>query len=437
MNVNPFFMMMAANAAGRAAPTYTPVAFLESTGTQWIDTGVVPDFADGDEIEIHYYSANYTGAAPGIFGSRDTGVVNGVYALAGSVIVADANGYNSAANLALGENVVKISDSAVVVNGASSPMPRHVTCARSMYLFALDNAGTADFKYPGLAVMEWTYRRNGHVVQHLVPALDANNVPCMWDTVTNTPLYNAGTGEFITSHPVYGETGVWLVSGGTGISGLWEMSGASIGIGQVAPLQAVYLGGVANSTQVLSGGTMNVSSGGVAGSVTACGSGARVYVSRGGTANGVEIYSSARVTVFGSNASASNVAVRGPDGFLTVYGSGAGAGGITMSGGAYVIVYQGATLSGINQLGGNLYVSSAGTATGLTMSGGAAVVYPSGTATDIVVSGGYLRVQAGGVASSVEVAGSLTVSSGGTALDVTSKAGAVITVSEGGYITYA
>ncbi len=32
---------------------------------------------------------------------------------------------------------------------------------------------------------------------NLVPALDTNGVPCMFDTVTQTPLYNAGTGDFL------------------------------------------------------------------------------------------------------------------------------------------------------------------------------------------------------------------------------------------------
>ena len=35
------------------------------------------------------------------------------------------------------------------------------------------------------------------IVRNLIPALDPNNRPCMFDTVTSTPLYNQGTGEFL------------------------------------------------------------------------------------------------------------------------------------------------------------------------------------------------------------------------------------------------
>jgi len=187
---------MAAGAAARRGLPYTPVAYLESTGTQYIDTGIAPDFANGDEIEFRYLSVSYTGAQPGIFGSRETGVKNGVYALATSLIVADGDGYSAAANLAIGENTLKISDSSVIVNGTSAAMPRRVTCGLPIFLFGLNNYGSVYGIYNGLRVMEWTYRHNGAVAQHLVSALDANGVPCMWDTVSNTPKYNAGSGVF-------------------------------------------------------------------------------------------------------------------------------------------------------------------------------------------------------------------------------------------------
>ena len=192
-----FFTMMMALAARRKLP-YTPVAYLESTGTQWINTGVAPDFANGDEIEIRYRSASYTGAQPCIFGSRETGVRNGLYALAAGLTVADGDGYSSIpVNLPIGESTIKVNDSSVVVNGTAYTMPRRVSCGLPIYLFTLNNYNTGIYgTYNGLDIMEWTYRQNGSVAQHLVPALDDNGVPCMWDTVSNTAKYNAGTGFF-------------------------------------------------------------------------------------------------------------------------------------------------------------------------------------------------------------------------------------------------
>ena len=43
---------------------------------------------------------------------------------------------------------------------------------------------------------DWKYWRNGTLAQHLIPVLDRSGVPCLYDTVTRTLIYNAGTGTF-------------------------------------------------------------------------------------------------------------------------------------------------------------------------------------------------------------------------------------------------
>ena len=181
-------------AAAKKAP-FTPVAYLESTGTQYINTGVLPDFAGGDEIEIHYYSPSTSGSVC-VFGSRQANVRNGFYALGGGgITVADSAGYGS---FYISNNDVQltVNDLAVTANGTAQTMPKRVSCAFPMFLFALNNGGNAFGIYNGCKIYDWIYRRNGAVAQHLVPALDAQGVPCMWDTVANTAKYNAGTGIF-------------------------------------------------------------------------------------------------------------------------------------------------------------------------------------------------------------------------------------------------
>ena len=196
--MSAFFQMLLA--AGSRGLPYTPVSYLESTGTQWIDTGIKPDFAGGDEIEIHLYGAVYSGAAPCVFGSRETGVKNGIYLLGlNNLTVADAAGYSGVQipATAPGTLTFAVNDSTITANGNSYTMPRRVTCGLDVFLFALNNYnGSAISIYSGMRLYEWTYRHNGAVAQHLIPALDGYGVPCMWDTVSNTPLYNSGTGTF-------------------------------------------------------------------------------------------------------------------------------------------------------------------------------------------------------------------------------------------------
>ena len=174
--------------------------YIESTGTQYINTGTKPDFANGDSIEIRLYGTSFSGASPCTFGSRESGVRNGIYLLGlNNLTVCDDAGYNSVGlpYLVPGELSLTINDSAVTANGTSYTMPRHVTCGLPIYLFALNNYGTGTFGiYNGMKLYDWKYYRNGTLAQHLLPAMDNNSVPCLYDLVTRNYYYNAGTGTF-------------------------------------------------------------------------------------------------------------------------------------------------------------------------------------------------------------------------------------------------
>lgn len=178
---------------------YRRLQYIASTGTQYIDTGVKPDFAGGDSIEISFYSAAYTsGLAPCIFGSRESGVRNGVYCLPINLTAADSDGYNSVSiPLTEGNHDLTVNNTEILADGSSSTMPRRVTCGLPIYLFALNNYGTGTYGiYSGMRLYDWKYYRAGTLAQHLVPAMDRRGVPCLYDTVTRTLKYNAGTGTF-------------------------------------------------------------------------------------------------------------------------------------------------------------------------------------------------------------------------------------------------
>ena len=212
------------------------------------------------------------------------------------------------------------------------------------------------------------------------------------------------------------QVGVWLMEGANVVSAAPVMTGAVVTSGQTL---YVYSCGVANST-VVSGGIM--------------------YVSGGGTATGALIHSGGTANVYGALANASAVET-----------------------GTYITVYSGGTASDTAMLFGQLLVSSGGFANSVFLSGTAPAsrgilnlrdggsannvtaargenVYANGSVTDLTINGNgavaYLRPPC--VASDVSVvSGTLIVSSGASALAVTSNAGTVVTVVSGGYIEYA
>lgn len=174
------------------------LTYLESTGTQYIDTGVKPDFVNGDEVEISFYKAAFTGSAPCAFGSRQTPVLNGFYAIGHGLVVADNSGYSGVAwSSPVGNYVMRVNDSVIQSNNDTYEMPKRITCAYPMYLFALNSSNIMIVPYNGLKIYDWKYYHNGLLAQHLIPVLDYNDVPCMYDTVSRTFFYNQGTGEFL------------------------------------------------------------------------------------------------------------------------------------------------------------------------------------------------------------------------------------------------
>ena len=179
-------------------PPFRRVAYLESTGTQYIDMGIAPDFAGGDSIRISFHKADYPSYAPCVFGSREAGAKNGVYLLGNGLTVSDADGYSSVIfQITTGDYVMSISDTAVTFDGTDYAMPRRVTCGLPLFVFALNNDGTGVYGiYSGMRLYDWKYYRNGKLAQHLVPVLDKSGVPCLFDEVTRTFEYNAGTGVF-------------------------------------------------------------------------------------------------------------------------------------------------------------------------------------------------------------------------------------------------
>ena len=176
--------------------------YLESTGTQYIDTGVKPDFAGGDSVEISYFRADYTGQMPCVCGSREITLRNGFHLLANNYAVYGSDGYKTYGvdqgfPVTQANCTIAVNDNYVVINGTQRiSMPYRVTCSLAMTLFAMRHGISILVYYSGMRLYEWKYWRNGTLAQHLIPVLDRSSVPCLYDTISRTLKYNAGTGTF-------------------------------------------------------------------------------------------------------------------------------------------------------------------------------------------------------------------------------------------------
>lgn len=193
----------------------TRLAYIESTGTQYIDTGYVG--ADSDEYEITVEMETPTNTDwEYIFGASD-GTNNMKYAYKSSSMMhtsGQRTDYKPLIETLFTTSPVKFTvktvynaiyptyrfyryydTSGAEIAGASTVQRNNPKV--NLFLFAFNNSGTVQ-NYGKVKLYEFIlYDANGAEIHHYVPVKDANGIVCLYDTVNKQYLYNAGTGDFV------------------------------------------------------------------------------------------------------------------------------------------------------------------------------------------------------------------------------------------------
>ena len=184
---------------------YTPVEYLESTGTQYIDTNYKPN--GNTIIELKYQTPTQNTTQQGIFGARDSG--NNRFALfTGSVkngFQADYATSDSLTNYTqnipgvdgTAINVIKMSNSFTINNNDINKISKVIfQNSQNMYLFANNNNGIAQLPMKGYI---WYFKiyEGDTLVRDYIPVIDSSGRPGLYDTVTKEFYTNQGTGEFL------------------------------------------------------------------------------------------------------------------------------------------------------------------------------------------------------------------------------------------------
>ena len=186
---------------------YQRCKFLKKSGTAYIDTGIIPDKSmDYDivfDVESTYQGSLY------VFGS-DSSYQNGFnlgcdfrneegirfckfYTL---------NYYITYIKLNSGvQYSVQMCENQFAVNSkVISAISGSYVCAYSLILFGTNRNGQAmvnDTYCKNLRIYSFTISKDGKKIMNLIPALDRNGTPCMYDTVSKQTFYNAGKGSFL------------------------------------------------------------------------------------------------------------------------------------------------------------------------------------------------------------------------------------------------
>lgn len=184
-------------AAGRLPAGYLECDYLESSGTQYIDTGLSV-VGRRWTVDCAFLSASnpFMGAIVNNSGTyyrcHSTGNAVAIGFALGSAFPSISGNpldrHTYAADATLGTSI----------DAGSWTAPVGTLPNTEIWLFARHGVGIAN-SYVSARVYSSAIAEagtGGAIVQNLVPALDESGIPCMFDLVTSAPFYNAGTGTF-------------------------------------------------------------------------------------------------------------------------------------------------------------------------------------------------------------------------------------------------
>lgn len=176
---------------GTFAVEYTPLAYIQSSGEQYIDTGFKPNnntrlvlYANNDSSSSAWFYGAWNGANNAAFGL----LVRDIYYGTTSASVTVSTG-----NLAVDHN-----RNAYSVNGTVGTITAQTfTCNYPIYLFALNAAGsTSSGRFYGKLYSCQIYD-NDALVRDYIPAQYKDGSIGLWDKVEKKFYGNAGSGSFV------------------------------------------------------------------------------------------------------------------------------------------------------------------------------------------------------------------------------------------------
>ena len=176
---------------GELPAGYKRCNYLESTGTQTINTGLTPVY--GDEINVIAYR---TSTQPSMFFASGTLTATGVGKLYCRYFTSTKNAateihLTNFPDDAQYHHIMLSQDGFYADGNFVKAFPGERAEAGTLIIFR----GTSN--YGKLRIKRFYITRDGAYTLNLIPALDRNGTPCMYDTVSKQTFYNARTGEFL------------------------------------------------------------------------------------------------------------------------------------------------------------------------------------------------------------------------------------------------
>lgn len=179
------------------AEAWTPIEYIGTSGTQWINTGVPGNTADLKMDLVVMPTVN----------NVDQGFVGCAWAANGFFLMVYGTGGSlwrfHTGGIAQNDGVASTADYAHIVlettgfsvDGVSYPMAGGANLSGDIRLCS--NFGSGYGRNASAKVKSVKIYSGTTLLKNLIPAIDPNGVACMRDLVNSAYLYNSGSGSFI------------------------------------------------------------------------------------------------------------------------------------------------------------------------------------------------------------------------------------------------
>ena len=189
--------MMLKKSGGGLPEGYTAVNYLQSSGTQYIDTG--RKLTQDSDITIDFRRVGEIYRSAGIFGSRESASKNNLTLFLDNDarFIVDFSEYRQhrfTTALSSERTKIRMNKSGVWVNDILKTSWNDVADFETPTNGLIFDVGNNN--WTGKKAIVRLYGYTDGDAQQLVPCLDTEGVPCMYDLVSQKPFYNAGTGSF-------------------------------------------------------------------------------------------------------------------------------------------------------------------------------------------------------------------------------------------------
>ena len=203
---------------------YTELEYIESTGTQYINTGINPadDIDVLIDVQVKSGITLTSGTDAFLFGAKD-GQQNSAFGVAilyqndPLSVYAEYGSVNGSGNMGypITGSIMHLSfiDGAVIVNERGKSNNTHVVrlskqsfaTSWPMFLFGMNAHGIFTSSAPVRLYQCGIHRNNktNDAIRLFIPVLDSDNIPCLYDIIEKKFYYNQGTGQFIAGPKKY------------------------------------------------------------------------------------------------------------------------------------------------------------------------------------------------------------------------------------------